>query len=521
MFLSILLGTLSHCIYVNISGTDQPDCGPRAQPCRSLSYTINNVSRPNDEICLIASAIKQIKYSLEIHIVIKHNLTVTKCPLLSVNPVIIYRVNVISKWKEFYAFTSFRSTVGAAEMLSLKIKSVNFNVNIFTDFSEGCKTIGRNMLNNVSDCRLFLSISDSIISSPGHAVNLSDLLGYENVFIYVKDSVIQSGRFIFKNKRESCKPTEDVKNIVEMNNVTVLNTGIAALNFNGCFNISFNKFICSNVTWKKQELFTFRGSSLKMKTIIIENILPNNNKSEGKTLFLIHRCAVEIENMLIKNSKLTSSMQLHEALSVLFVENSLLKMRNLEIVGNVLQNFVWVENSFLSINNISLSYNIFTGTLYSFGKSNIKLCDAAFHSNKVGSFIRINRNSNAVITNNIISGNEIYKNAYSIANSIIQLKNITLIKNNVMKDLLYLTSSSSAFIQKKTLTENNVSGNVYYLYKMSNMQLNNEAFTRNNLMKYLLEMVLNSSAMIQNKTFIENNVSRTVYKLQRERVMSN
>ena len=85
-----------------------------------------------------------------------------------------------------------------------------------------------------------------------------------------------------------------------------------------------------------------------------------------------------------------------------------------------------------------------------------------------------------------------------------------------MKDLLYLTSSSSAFIQKKTLTENNVSGNVYYLYKMSNMQLNNEAFTRNNLMKYLLEMVLNSSAMIQNKTFIENNVSRTVYKLQRE-----
>ena len=188
-------------------------------------------------------------------------------------------------------------------------------------------------------------------------------------------------------------------------------------------------------------------------------------------------------------------------------------MRNLEIVGNVLQNFVWVENSFLSINNISLSYNIFTGTLYSFGKSNIKLCDAAFHSNKVGSFIRINRNSNAVITNNIISGNEIYKNAYSIANSIIQLKNITLIKNNVMKDLLYLTSSSSAFIQKKTLTENNVSGNVYYLYKMSNMQLNNEAFTRNNLMKYLLEMVLNSSAMIQNKTFIENNVSRTVYKL--------
>ena len=93
------LGTSSYCIYVDLNGSDQTDCGIRPQPCKSLSYTINNVSRPNDNICLIASPIKQIRYSLEQPIAINHSLTVTKSPLFSVNPVIIYPVNVTSNWK--------------------------------------------------------------------------------------------------------------------------------------------------------------------------------------------------------------------------------------------------------------------------------------------------------------------------------------------------------------------------------------------------------------------------------------
>ena len=115
-----LLGTLSYCVYVDINGSDQIDCGIGPQPCRSLSYTINNVSRSNDKICLIASPIKQIRYSREKPIVINHSLTVTKSPLFSLNPVIIYRFNVTSNWTEFYAFTSFRSA-DADEMLSLSI----------------------------------------------------------------------------------------------------------------------------------------------------------------------------------------------------------------------------------------------------------------------------------------------------------------------------------------------------------------------------------------------------------------
>ena len=125
-------------------------------------------------------------------IVIKHSLTVTKSPLFNLNPVIIYRINVTNNWKVFYAFTSFRFD-DAAEMLNLKIKSVYFNVNIFTSLSEGKRF------------SLSLSIADSIISSPNNAIHLTDLSGYENASIHVKDSFIQSGRFILKNKRDSCK----------------------------------------------------------------------------------------------------------------------------------------------------------------------------------------------------------------------------------------------------------------------------------------------------------------------------
>ena len=178
IFSSALLGLLCHYLYVNINGTDQIDCGSKDQPCRSLSYTINYVPRPNDKICLIASLNKQIRYNLDKQIVIKHSLTVTKCPSFSINPVIISRGNVTSNRKEFYAFAKFRSAPAAVEIMSLKIKSVNFNVNIFTAYSKEYKSIGKNMFGDIPVSPFLLSISNSIISSPSHAVNLSDLTGY-------------------------------------------------------------------------------------------------------------------------------------------------------------------------------------------------------------------------------------------------------------------------------------------------------------------------------------------------------
>ena len=106
-------------------------------------------------------------------------------------------------------------------MLILRIRPVNFIVNIFTDFPEEYKTIGENIFEDITGSPLSLSISDNIINSPSLAVNLSALSGYKNVFTHVEDSIIQSGRFIFTNKGESFKPMEHIANIVEMNNVFI------------------------------------------------------------------------------------------------------------------------------------------------------------------------------------------------------------------------------------------------------------------------------------------------------------
>ena len=401
-----------------------------------------------------------------------------------------------SNWRKFYAFESVKSAAAAAaaaasEMLNLKIKSVNFNVNVFTAFSE-----------DISGCPLSLSISDSIINSPSLVINLSDLSGYENVFIHVGDSVIQSGRFMFKNKRESCKPKEHIANIVEINNILVSNIGVMVLNVNGCFDLSLNNLTYGNLTWKKQELFKFRGSSIKMKNILIENVLPDNNKLEGKALFFIQWCTLEIQNVLIKGCKVPSNIWLNKTIALFLIKNSLVKMSNLKVIRNFLQIFARVENSFLHIRNISLSRNIFTGTLCTIEKSNLTVYDADFHSNKIGSLIHMNRNV----------FNKIYKNGYPVGKSMILLNNVALKKNNVRKDMLYLASSSTTTIQNNTLTENIVSKAVYNISGMSKIQLNNAVFTQNN-MRDLLEMQSHSSAIIQNNTFIENNMSRIVYLL--------
>ena len=511
IFSSALLGLLCHYLYVNINGTDQIDCGSKDQPCRSLSYTINYVSRPNDKICPIASLNKQIRYNLDKQIVIKHSLTVTKCPSFSINPVIISRGNVTSNRKEFYAFAKFRSAPAAVEIMSLKIKSVNFNVNIFTAYSKEYKSIGKNMFGDIPVSPFLLSISNSIISSPSHAVNLSDLTGYENVSVHVEDSIIENGRFMFENKRESCEATEHVKNTVEMNYVTFLSSEIVALSVNGCFNVSFNKLTCCNLTWNKQELFTFRGASLKMKNILIENFFPDSKKSEGKALILIQKCAVEIQNVRIKDCKIPSSMWVHETLAVFLLQNSSVKMRNMEVTGNSLQNLARIESSFLYIDNISLSDNIFNGTLCSIEKSNLILNDAEFHSNTVGSILHINLNSNVLISNNILSGNEIFKNGYSVTKSIIQVNNVVLTRNDLMQDMLHLTSRSSAILQNNTLTKNNVSKAVFNLFGKSRIQVNDIVLIRNKVMQDLLYIVSNSSAIIKNNILTENIISRAVY----------
>ena len=104
------------------------------------------------------------------------------------------------------------------------------------------------VVRNISGFQLSLSISDSIISSPCHAINLTDISGYENVSIHMKDLVVENGGFMFQTRRERSEDTEHIKNTIEMNNVTICNTENVTLSVNGCFNVSIEKLTCSNIT---------------------------------------------------------------------------------------------------------------------------------------------------------------------------------------------------------------------------------------------------------------------------------
>ena len=122
-------------------------------------------------------------------IVIRHSLTVTKFPAYGQHPLITYDLNVTSNQKEFYAFALFRHAL-ISNILTLNIKSVDFSVNILTTFSEGIITLQEYVfVREISGFQLWVSISDSTVGSTNHAVNLSDILEYENLTIHMKDLI--------------------------------------------------------------------------------------------------------------------------------------------------------------------------------------------------------------------------------------------------------------------------------------------------------------------------------------------
>ena len=203
-----------------------------------------------------------------------------------------------------YAFAISRY-FEAPGILTVNFKSVDFKVNILTTFSEGFKTPQKNVLvKDIFGLELSLSISDSIISSPSHAINFSDLSRYENISIHLKNLEIKNGAFTFENKKGRCQPMEHIKDMIEMDNVTICNAVNVALNVNGCFNVSIKKLTCSKITWKKQELLAFRGGVLNIANTLIKDILVDNNmkynNSDRRTLLFIDESVSEIQNMLSK-----------------------------------------------------------------------------------------------------------------------------------------------------------------------------------------------------------------------------
>ena len=529
--LAFILGALSDCIYVNASGKDQISCGSISRPCSSLSFAINNVSCHNNTICLVASPAKKIRYTVENTIVIKHSLAVTKFPGYSQNPLITYDLNVTSNRKEFYAFAIFRNAL-APNILNLNIQSVDFSVNILTTFSEGFKTLQENVfVREISGFQLRLSISDSIVSSVSHAVKISDISEYDNFTFHMKDLVIKSGDFMFENKRDKCKPLEHIKDIIEMYNVTICNTGNVTLSVRGCFNMSIEN----------------------TKNVLIKNILANDNmkynKSKTKALFLINESVAEIQNTLIKDSVVISSIRPKRLSAVITVQNSVVQILNMKMVGNSFRNFAQANKSFLCFKNMTLIENNVTATLYRVEESNVTLYEIKFHRNKIGCLASINLKSKVLITKSSLTGNEIFKYAYSISRSLMKLNN-TNFRGNKIKRLMLAESQSQIHIDNVKFTSNHVifdffnisresklevynteflqnnspmlsyssrsdSRRVYGIRKSNNIQVNQEVFYRNKLRLALVLIRWNSSAILQNNTLLENNFSKGVYAIEK------
>ena len=102
----------------------------------------------------------------------------------------------------------------APDALNLDIKSVNLNVNILTTFVEGFKTLRKDVVvKNISDSQLLFSNSNSIISSPCHAIDLTDTWWYQNVSVHI----------MFQIRKVRGEHMEHIKDTIKMNNATICN----------------------------------------------------------------------------------------------------------------------------------------------------------------------------------------------------------------------------------------------------------------------------------------------------------
>ena len=87
-------------------------------------------------------------------------------------------------------------------------------------------------------------------------------------------------------------------------------------------------------------------------------------------LFLINSCAVDIQNVLVKNCKEPSSVRLQQTFAVFLVQNSLVIMRDTEVIGNSIKTFMFAESkSQISIQNFVFSNKRFTKAIYIISKN--------------------------------------------------------------------------------------------------------------------------------------------------------
>ena len=393
----------------------------------------------------------------------------------------------------------------APEALTLDIKSVNFNVNILTTFFEGCKALQKSVVvGNISGFELSISISDSIISSPCHAISLTDISGYENVSIRIKNLVVENGDFLFQTRSKKCEHMKYIKNTVGMDNVRISNTGKVTFSVNGCFNVSIEKLMCSNFTWNGKKLFMFKGGVLNTKNVLIDNIFTDSNmkhnNSKKKALFLISEGIAKIQNMIIKNN---SDIRPQRSSTLIIIENSEVKILDVEMEGSYFRNLALAHKSFLYVENMTVSGNNLEDALWTVEESNLILNETKFYRNKFGRLTNINLNSKVIITSSSVIGNEIYKYAYHVGRSDMELNNIKFY-NNKINILLLAELQSHILINNLKFTNNDMTGRKNIIFRKCTLKMYNADISRNKFNYTFLSMESNSSALIQNISLTDN-----------------
>ena len=294
--------------------------------------------------------------------------------------------------------------------------------------------------------------------------------------------------------------------------------------------------MCSNITWKKQDLFTFTGGVLNAKNILIKNIISKYNKSKTKALFVIYRSVGEMKNILIKDSVEMPGIRPNKFSAVIIVQNSVVKVLNMEMEGNSFGHFARADKSSICVENMTLSGNNFTATLFRVKESDLTLYEIKFYYNKVERLSYIEQNSKLFIKNNSLAGNEILNTAYLISRSQVSLNN-TSFHSNKMKNFIaaelrtynfrnclrcllrIMLENEMSKMVKKVIDKRYLPPTVYPIFGISTIELNNVAFIRNKLMHKFLQVKSHSHAIIQNNTLTENNFSSTVFDIEDNSIM--
>ena len=150
--------------------------------------------------------------------------------------------------------------------------------------------------------------------------------------------------------------------------------------------------------------------------------------------------------------------------------------------------------------------------LYRVDESNVKLCETRFHRNKIERLLSISRKSEVLIRNSSLTGNEIFKNTFSISKSLIKV-NKTNSHGNKIKRFMLAESQSQIYIDNVTFINNHASFDFLNISRESKLEIYNAEILQNSSPKLLVLSSLDS--ILQNSPLLENFFADAAYVINR------